>query len=212
MSALRQAVEAGIRWGYLTRNPAKLAGRNPQPPPRGARVYTPAELTALVKELDARDGAAVTFAAATGLRPAEWASIERRDVDKPRRVLSVRGTKTARSRREVPLTAAAIAALDAAPARIDSVYVFASIRGGPFDLHNFRNRIWSVAVETAGIAKPARLYDLRSTFASNALAAGITTFELARIMGTSVGMIEAYYGALIDTAHDGILARLEAIS
>ena len=29
-------------------------------------------------------------------------------------------------------------------------------------------------------------------------------------MGTSVGMIEAPYGALIDTAHDGILARLEA--
>jgi hypothetical protein len=63
--------------------------------------------------------------------------------------------------------------------------------------------------EAAGIAKPARVYDLRSTFASNALAAGITTFELARIMGTSVGMIEAHYGALIDTAHDGILARLD---
>ena len=53
--------------------------------------------------------------------------------------------------------------------------------------------------------KPARIYDLRSTFASNALAAGITTFELARIMGTSVGMIEAHYGALIDTAHESIL-------
>ena len=76
-------------------------------------------------------------------------------------------------------------------------------------MHNFRNRVWATADETAGIAKPARLYDLRSTFASNALAAGITTFELARIMGTSVGMIEAHYGALIDTAHDGILARLE---
>jgi hypothetical protein len=27
--ALRQALEAAIRWGYMTRNPAKLAGRNP---------------------------------------------------------------------------------------------------------------------------------------------------------------------------------------
>jgi hypothetical protein len=60
-------------------------------------------------------------------------------------------------------------------------------------------------LRSAGIVKPARIYDLRSTFASNALAAGITTFELARIMGTSVGMIEAHYGALIDTAHDAIL-------
>jgi integrase len=209
VSALRQTVEAGVRWGYLVKNPAKLAGRNPQPPPRGARVYTPGELKALVEELDARDGAAVRFAAATGLRPAEWAQLERRDVDRKRRVVQVRGTKTARSRREVPLTAAAIAALDDVPARIDSTYVFASIRGGSFDLHNFRNRIWGPAVDAAGIVKPARLYDLRSTFASNALAAGITTFELARIMGTSVGMIEAHYGALIDTAHDAILTRLE---
>jgi hypothetical protein len=38
----------------------------------------------------------------------------------------------------------------------------------------------------------ARIYDLRSTFASNALAAGITVYELARIMGTSVLMIEAH--------------------
>ena len=211
VSALRQALEAGIRWGYITRNPAKLAGRNPQPPPRGARVYTPAELKAIVEELDALNGAAVTFAAATGLRPAEWAHLERKDVDKTRRVLTVHGTKTVRSPREVPLTRAALDALDDVRARIDSRYLFASIRGGPFDLHNFRNRVWIPAIDSAGVEKPARLYDLRSTFASNALAAGITTFELARIMGTSVGMIEAHYGALIDSAHDGILKRLEAI-
>ncbi len=84
-------------------------------------------------------------------------------------------------------------------------------RGGPFDLPNFRRREWGPAIESAGIAKPARVYDLRSTFASNALAAGITVYELARIMGTSVSMIEAHYGALIDTAHAGILGRLEAI-
>jgi hypothetical protein len=60
----------------------------------------------------------------------------------------------------------------------------------------------------------ARIRDSRfcSTFASNALAAGITTFELARIMGTRVGMIEAHYGALIDTAHDAILARLDRVA
>ncbi len=32
------------------------------------------------------------------------------------------------------------------------------------------------------------------------------------MMGTSVGMIEAHDGALIDTAHDGLLARLEEIA
>jgi hypothetical protein len=70
--------------------------------------------------------------------------------------------------------------------------------------------VWGPAIDTAGITKPARIYDLRSTFASNALAAGITMFELARIMGTSVKMIEQHYGALLDTAHESLLDRLNA--
>jgi integrase len=122
----------------------------------------------------------------------------------------VRGTKTQRSRREVPLTSAALAALDSLPARIDTVYVFGGPNGGPFDLANFRRREWRPAIESAGVTKPARVYDLRSTFASNALAAGITVYELARIMGTSVSMIEAHYGALLDTAHTALLDRLES--
>ena len=60
------------------------------------------------------------------------------------------------------------------------------------------------------MATPARIYDLRSTFASNALAAGVTVFELARVMGTSVRMIERHYGALLDGAHAAIAERLDA--
>jgi integrase len=193
----------------MTRNPAKLAGSNPMPAPRAVRAYTANELEKITGELDRRGSAAVTFAAATGLRPAEWANLERRDVDRARRVLTVRGTKTQRSRREVPLTSAALAALDSLPARLDSPYLFAGPKGGPFGVANFRRREWRPAIESAGIEEPARIYDLRSTFASNALAAGITVYELARIMGTSVSMIEAHYGALLDTAHDGILERLD---
>jgi integrase len=163
MTAFRQALEAGIRYGYMTRNPAKLAGPNPMPPPRDIRVYTVDELKAIVDELDVVEGAAVRFAAATGLRPAEWASIERRDVDKIRRLVFVRGTKTHRSRREVPLTAVAVAALDSVPRRIDSRYVFTTTRKcpgrnepGPFDVANFRRRVWAPAIDSAGIAsRPA---------------------------------------------------------
>jgi hypothetical protein len=89
--------------------------------------------------------------------------------------------------------------------------VFAGPKHGPFDVHNFRRREWNPAVEASGIAKPARIYDLRSTFASNALST-LTVYELARIMGTSVGMIEAHYGALLDTAHESLLERLDAVS
>jgi hypothetical protein len=45
--------------------------------------------------------------------------------------------------------------------------------GGLLNLDNFRRREWAPAVDASSIARPARIYDFRSTFASNALAAGV---------------------------------------
>ena len=42
--------------------------------------------------------------------------------------------------------------------------------------------------------------------------AEVLRLELVRIMGTSVGMIERHYGALLDAAHESLLDRLEAVS
>jgi hypothetical protein len=39
----------------------------------------------------------------------------------------------------------------------------------------------------------------------------VTVFELARIAGTSVAMIERHYGALLDGAGAGIAGRLDAL-
>jgi hypothetical protein len=41
LGALRQALEAAVRWGHLARNPAKLAGANRQPSPRQLRAFNP---------------------------------------------------------------------------------------------------------------------------------------------------------------------------
>ena len=53
-------------------------------------------------------------------------------------------------------------------------------------------------------------YSLRHTFASFAIAAGIATFEIARMMGTSVEQIEKTYGHLLPDALDRGRAALEA--
>jgi integrase len=150
------------------------------------------------------------FAAATGLRPEEWIALERKHVDRRASAVNVTQTvsegevtplaKTTRSRRQVPLSRRACAALDRLPARLDTPLLFPAPGGGLLDLPNFRRRLWNPAITSSGVVKPARIYDLRSTFASNALAAGVTVFELARVMGTSVLMIERHYGALLDGA------------
>lgn len=220
VQALRQSLEAAVRWGYMTRNPARLAGRNRQPSPRAIRVYSRAELDAIALEISAKYAVLPAFAAATGLRPEEWAATERRDVDRHAGVLNVRQTvsngevvdlgKTSRSRRQVPLSPRALDALDRLPLRIDTPLLFPAPNGGVLNTNNFANREWRPAIEAAGIARPARIYDMRSTFASNALAAGVSVFELARIMGTSVAMIERSYGVLLDGAGAGIASRLAA--
>ena len=78
--------------------------------------------------------------------------------------------------------------------------LFPSVRGGYLDLHNFRNRNWKPAQKAAGITPLRRVYDLRHTFATFALRAGISTFDLSRYMGTSLAMIDRHYGHL---ARDG---------
>jgi integrase len=219
--ALRQCLAAAVRWGYIDRNPAVLAGKNRQPAPRTVRVFTRDELALIVAELSPTYQSIPTFAAATGLRPEEWMALERRDIDRHAGVLNVRRTvssgevvelgKTSRSRRQVPLSSRALAVLDALPPRLDTPLLWTAPEGGLLDLNNWRYREWTPAVESAGVAKPARVYDLRSTFASTALAAGLSAFELAKVMGTSVECIERSYGSLLDGAATGIAARLSAL-
>lgn len=76
---------------------------------------------------------------------------------------------------------------------------------------NFRRRTWAPAIETCGVKRPARIYDLRATFISDALAAGVPIFTVAKIAGTSVRMIELHYGALLDGATADIAGRLNAL-
>jgi integrase len=218
VQAVRQTLEAAVRWGYMRTNPAKLAGRNRQPAPRPVRAFTRAELDAIAAELSPAYAPLPAFAAATGLRPEEWQALERRDVDRRAGVLNVRRTvsseevvelgKTNRSRRQVPLSPRAVAAIDTLPPRLDTPLLFPAPGIGVLNLNDFRNRVWTPAIEASGVRKPARIYDLRSTFASNALAAGITVFELARVMGTSVEMIERHYGALLDGSGASMVTRL----
>jgi integrase len=113
--------------------------------------------------------------------------------------------------RQVPLSRRALAALDDLPLWLVPPLLFPAPAGGLVELANFRRREWSPAIKSSGVAKPARIYDLRSRFASNALAASVTVFELARVMGTSVRMIERHYGALLEGAHAGIAGRLDAL-
>jgi hypothetical protein len=101
----------------------------------------------------------ILFAAATGLRPAEWIALERRDVDREERVVYVRRSftkrelkhpKTEASIRAVPLQARALDALDRIEDGNGSPLLFPGERGGYLDIHHFRPFQWRPAQEAVG--------------------------------------------------------------
>jgi hypothetical protein len=84
--------------------------------------------------------------------------------------------------------------------------------GGYLDLHNLRNREWKPAQRAAGIEPPRRVYDLRHTFATFALRAGISSFDLSRYMGASLTMIDRHYGHLARDGREHAIRLLDELS
>jgi integrase len=162
----------------------------------------------------------VIFAAATGLRPSELFGLDRRDVDRQLGVVYVRRayangrlkqTKTRLSTRAVPLQAKALDALDRLPAS-DNPILFQNIRGGRIDFRIFGRKHWRPAQSKAGIDPVRGLYDLRHTYATFALRAGVPVFAVSRFMGTSIAMIDRHYGHLANDSRDHAVALLDALA
>lgn len=218
-SAFRQAVSSAERWGYCRGNPVTDSGPIRQPRSEELQPFTRAEVDALADELGPRYGPLAVFAAETGLRTNELLALERRDIDRAGRAVTVQRRvsdgvltpypKTQRSRRRVPLTARALEALDSLAPRLDTQLVFPAPRGGHIGLDGWRTRHWYPALEAAGLAQRGP-YCLRHTFATEALAAGVSIYDLARLMGTSVVMIDQRYGHLARDSEERLRAQLEA--
>jgi integrase len=232
VQGLRQALEAAIRWRLMRENPAKLAGRNPQPHREEVVPFEPEEVESIAAELGSTYGPLVIVAAYTGLRPSEWTALEWKDVDKSEGVLRVeraysygvvKSPKTKGSRRRVPLPARATEALETLPRRLDTRLVFPGPRGSYIDLRNWRKREWRPTLEASGLWTPPpkgqpvlvpcpRPYDLRHSYAAWSLAAGIPAHDLARYMGSSLRMIDLTYGHLVRGSEEAARTRLDAFT
>src|SRR5262245_55078557 len=113
----------------------------------------------------------ILFAAATGLRPAEWIALEKRDVDRDERVVYVRRSftrgelkvpKTEASTRAVPLQLRALEALERIRYGANSPLLFPGERGGRLDICHLRP-CQRPAQMAAGVKPiPAHVRDVRA--------------------------------------------------
>ena len=138
----------------------------------------------------------IVFGLGTGLRPGEQAALRWSDVRLAEGAVRVWGTKTARSSRVVPVAGDALAVLQRrATARTGEAdgLVFTGARGGPVAMRHLSKRLQSLT-EAAKVGKNVTAYSLRHSYGTQMSAAGVPLLDLARIMGTSVAMIERHYG------------------
>lgn len=221
--AAKQMLRQAHAWHWVVANPADGI-KNPEP--RRPEI-TPLGWPAILQiraEIDLAYEALPVFAAGTGLRPEEWIPLERGDIDVERRLVHVRrvysdghlltlgpeGAKTKLQRRSVPLRQVVVVdELAAKPPRIDTPLLWpAKTGGGYLNLDSFRRAFWKPALEAADVPHQ-RIYDLRHTYATDLIAAGIDLFTISRRMGTSVDEIDKTYGHLAPDAADRELALLD---
>jgi len=218
--ALSAALGDAVRWGHLPRNVAQAVA----PPAVPATEITPpaagevARLLAAAERADDRLRALWALAALTGMRLGELTGLRWDDVDLDGGRVRVRRSlagvlagvptfhqpKTARSKRTIPLSAPAVAALRAHRGRQAAerlklprewgLGVPAALAGGglvfPTEVgtplrHTNVGVHWRQALKRAGLPATVRFHDLRHFAATSMLAAGNDVASVSAILGHS---------------------------
>jgi integrase len=206
---LRRALNVAVRWKLIPVNPVELVDP-PSLPHTEVHPYSLDEARVFLKAVrGVRLEARWVLAIALGLRQGEVLGLRWTDLDLDRALLRVRGqlqrdpdtgelrwveTKTARSRRTLPLPASVLVSMRQHKERQDSErinadewadpeLVFATRHGTPVhprnDYRSFREIIRQAGLRTV------RLHDLRHTAASVLLSLGVPARVVMEILGHS---------------------------
>lgn len=229
---LRAGLDGAVRDGMLARNPA-AAVKRPGVARQEARYLSSAEVEALLAAAEgARYAPVLTLIASTGMRRGEALGLRWDDVDLDRAVLRVVGTlarvdgrlvvsdtKTARSRRELPLATPLVALLRRQKAQqaaerlraankwIDSGLVFTTELGGPVDPRNLLRLVETAAAKAS--LEGVGVHTLRHSAAVALLDGGAHIKLVADVLGhSSIAITGDVYGHTAPEAARSALAAL----
>ena len=207
-SALSALFRDALELEYVEANPAhrlKVRPNDPRLQParsaKGRRAVPPAEILAFIDQVRPGYRAACWTPLLTSARPAELFAMRRQDIDRERQMIYVAETLTrygttmeglkqthhvaSREKRGRWMLFPAVLneMLSERPSHVSGL-LFPSPRGRPWGVRNFYRDVWEPARKRAGV--DFTLYDLRHTFSSRLLAAGIPLVEVAAWMGHSL--------------------------
>jgi integrase len=191
LSTLKKLFHHAEKCGYALSNPTRGIEFLKESPGRMRVVNFPEELAYFAKTSQPlKDIAQVILD--TGLRPEEVFRIKIENLDFRERTIFNPFGKTKAARRKVTMTEEVFQLLKRRVDKSTSVYVFPAKGDSERPIGSVR-KAHDNAVERAGITDHFRLYDLRHTFATRSVAAGVDLPTLSAILGhTSIQMTMRY--------------------
>jgi hypothetical protein len=156
---------------------------------RRVRYLTDNEEERLLKVLPKIYHPLVLLALHTGMRKTEQLSLRWEDVDLKQRVITVRDSKTGRSR-HIPTNQVVVDTLQGVPWMTSNPYVFPGVREG--ERLKDLPKDWEDYVEKAGIVN-SHWHDLRHTFASRLVMGGVDLYTIKELLGhQNIEMTQRY--------------------
>ncbi len=189
LAHLSSMFNKGKEWGLITDNPAQ--GIKPLRE-NGARTrFLDKEEIQLLLNASSKEFRPILISALhTGMRKGEILKLPWPDVDFKNRIITVQESKSGK-KRMIPMNDTLYETLKVLPTRFQRGYVFPSPVGEGKPLYDCRKQ-FSNAVTKAGIEN-IRFHDLRHTFASHLIMAGVDLMTVKELLGhASVTMTMRY--------------------
>jgi integrase len=228
---LKSAMQQAVQWRLLLENPADGV-KVPQQPRNEMRALSVDQARTLLKAaLATRYGPVLAVALTTGMRPSEYLGLKWQDIDWARQTVSIvrsirrlngkwcfSDTKHTRSRRPIKLQSWIVALLRDLQAKASAHdlcseahdLVFRTPSGQPINADYLAKHFRST-LDLAGLPR-IRLYDLRHSAATIALAAGVSPKVVSEQLGhTSMAFTLDTYAHVLPHMQDEAAARIEAV-
>ena len=228
---VKSAMQQAVRWRLLLENPADGL-KVPQQQRIEMRSLAVDQARMLLKAVEGtRYGPVLAVALTTGMRPSEYLGLKWQDIDWARQTISVvrsiqrlngrwcfSDTKRSRSRRPIKLQSWIVALLRdlQTKAGAQDLYpeahelVFTTPSGQPINADSLAKQFRSI-LDLAGVPR-MRLYDLRHSAATIALAAGVSPKVVSEQLGhASTAFTLDTYAHVLPHMQDEAAARVEAM-
>ena len=181
LAFIKRVFNVAIDDGHVETNPARRVRLYKENNAR-VRYLTDDELPHLRSAIGEEQWLLVAFALNTGLRQGEQFGLRWDCVDSTTKLITIPRSKSGETRR-VPMNEATEGILARLRANSRGPFVFASETGTTaLDAKNYMNRVFRPALRSAGIQN-FRWHDLRHTFASRLVMAGVDIRTVQELMG-----------------------------